>query len=549
MNSQSSPEAESARLAALQSYEILDTPPEAEFDDFTKLAAYICQSPVALISLVDRDRQWFKSKIGVDAEETPLDVSICRHAIRHDGLFIIPDTLQDPRTQDNPYVTSDPHFRFYAGARLDSSEGYPLGTICVLDSQPRELSGAQKQALEMLARQVMTAMELRSSRRRLHSTVESISDAFFTLDQELSFTYVNTQAEGILGRGRQDLLGSAITSACGLGREEQFMSRLRQVADSKAAQMFEAYLLTSRRWLDVRVYPAADGLTVYFQDVTIRKKKEEQLRLLEACVSRLNDIVIITEADLIDEPGPRIVYVNDAFVRHTGYTAAEAVGRSPRFLQGPKTQRAALERIREDLTATRPSHVELINYTKSGEEIWLQLDITPVQDSSGTVAHFVAIERDITARKKAEEELWRSEQEQRKLGQRLKLERARTMNARRDAKVGSWELDVVSQELIWTDELHCIFETDPATFHPTREKFFEFVHPLDRATVENATQFSLQQRSSCAVEYRALMPDGRIKNIEQRWQAFRDDRGNLLRVLGTCRDYTDAELLAPAKST
>jgi GAF domain-containing protein len=156
------PEWERARLAALRRYNILDTPTEAEFDDFTQLAAHVCGAPIAVINLIDRDRQWFKSEIGLGVRETPLDISICRH-----GLFVVPDTTLDPRFQHNPLVTGKPHLRFYAGALLESSEGLPLGTVCVLDHQPRRLDEAQGRALLLLARQVMTVLELRLAARAL----------------------------------------------------------------------------------------------------------------------------------------------------------------------------------------------------------------------------------------------------------------------------------------------------------------------------------------------------------------------------------------------
>jgi PAS domain S-box-containing protein len=142
-------------------------------------------------------------------------------------------------------------------------------------------------------------------------------------------------------------------------------------------------------------------------DVTGRKQAEEQLKLLETCVARFQDIVIITEAEPLEEPGPRIVFVNDAFARRTGYTREEALGRSPRFLQGPKTSRAELDRIGAALRAWKPARAELINYTKSGEEFWLELDIVPVADATGWFTHWVAVERDITERKRLEDRLHR----------------------------------------------------------------------------------------------------------------------------------------------
>jgi len=158
---------ERARLAALHDYRILDTPPESPFDDVARLAGAVCSAPVALVSFVAADRQWFKAAEGVEIRETPLNSSICRHAIRYGNLFVVPDTTLDPRTAANPLVSGPPHFRFYAGAVIETPEGLPLGTLCVLDheARPEGLSDLQSQALRTLARQVMAQLELRRTLR------------------------------------------------------------------------------------------------------------------------------------------------------------------------------------------------------------------------------------------------------------------------------------------------------------------------------------------------------------------------------------------------
>jgi two-component system cell cycle sensor histidine kinase/response regulator CckA len=152
---------EARRLKVLWQYDVLDTVPEEVFDDLTELAARICEAPIALISLIDEDRQWFKAKVGVTVNETSRDISFCAHAIKQTELFIIPDATQDLRFANNPLVTSDPKIRFYAGAPLITPDGYALGTLCVIDKVPRELRPEQRQALRVLARHVMMQLELR----------------------------------------------------------------------------------------------------------------------------------------------------------------------------------------------------------------------------------------------------------------------------------------------------------------------------------------------------------------------------------------------------
>jgi GAF domain-containing protein len=161
------PQNESKRLKVLWQYEVLDTVPEEVFDDLTELAARICEAPIALISLVDEKRQWFKSKVGVTVSETSRDLSFCAYAITQSDLFIVPDATQDERFANNPLVTSEPKIRFYAGAPLITPDGHALGTLCVIDKVPRELRLEQKQALRILARHVVSQLELRRRSREL----------------------------------------------------------------------------------------------------------------------------------------------------------------------------------------------------------------------------------------------------------------------------------------------------------------------------------------------------------------------------------------------
>jgi len=168
------PTREAARLEALRQYRILDTPSEQAYDDITALAAFICNVPIALVSLVDSDRQWFKSKVGLDVEETTRDISFCAHAILSKSITIVNDALEDERFGDNPLVTCAPNIRFYAGVPLHTPDGHPIGTLCVIDHQPRELSEAQTKTLETLARQVVMQLELRRTSAQLADALDKI---------------------------------------------------------------------------------------------------------------------------------------------------------------------------------------------------------------------------------------------------------------------------------------------------------------------------------------------------------------------------------------
>ena len=177
---------EEQRLAALTAYEILDTPPDIAFDEIAQIAALICDVPIVVINFIDRDRQWFKSVLGLNVRETPLDISICAHAILQPDLFVVRDTKRDPRFANNPLVTGEPKLRFYAGALLKNEDSYPLGTLCVLDYHPRDLSEKQRFALSALANQVMTQLELLRHHKKQAALIQELQAAHAELLQQAS---------------------------------------------------------------------------------------------------------------------------------------------------------------------------------------------------------------------------------------------------------------------------------------------------------------------------------------------------------------------------
>ncbi|WP_111640532.1 PAS domain-containing protein [Marinimicrobium alkaliphilum] len=315
----------------------------------------------------------------------PSDADHCAHAWRHSvergSLFL----------------------KEYRLRRFDGAYRWHLARAVPLRDRNKNIQRWIGSAVDIHDRKV-SEDRARDLSERLAGTLESITDSFFTLDKQWRFTYVNSEAERVLTRKRQELLQRELWQVFPDILGTDFETYYRRAVSEGHKVTFEAYYPPLHKWFSVNAYPSYEGLAVYFQDVTQRHRMEEQLRLLDACVTHMNDLVVITEALPQDEPGPRIVFVNPAFERRTGYRRDEVIGRSPRFLQGEETQRSELDRIRKAMRRWQPVRAELINYTKAGEPFWLEIELVPIVDSSGWYSHWLAVERDITERKKMEVE-------------------------------------------------------------------------------------------------------------------------------------------------
>jgi PAS domain S-box-containing protein len=311
------PENETARLDALQRYAILDTLPEQEFEDLSRLAALICGTPIAMVSLVDADRQWFKSKVGLDASETPRDIAFCAHAILQPDVMIVPDALADERFRNNPLVTAEPHVRFYAGTPLITQEGYALGTLCVMDRVPRNMSPEQKDALRALGNLVVTQLELRRSVADLSKAIrerrltEEELDQLFTLSLDMLciagfdgyFKRINPAWEKVLGIPVQELLSKPYNEFVHPDDRAKTEAEAQKIDEGELAISFEnRYRCAdgSYRWLLWNATPSMEQKLVFAvaRDITQRKEAERRMSTGYA-VTR-----VLAEAESLDAAVP-----------------------------------------------------------------------------------------------------------------------------------------------------------------------------------------------------------------------------------------------------
>ncbi|HWU83906.1 MAG TPA: PAS domain S-box protein, partial [Rhodocyclaceae bacterium] len=265
-----------------------------------------------------------------------------------------------------------------------------------------------------------------------------------------------------------------------------------------------------------------------------RAQAEAQLHLLDSCIARLNDVLMITEAEPLAEPGPRMLFVNEAFTRLTGYTAAEVLGKTPRILQGPNTQRAELERIRTALKERQPVRAELLNYRKNGEEYWVEVEIVPIPDADGTVRHLAAIERDISERKQAELQLQRSEQ--------------RFQYIARATSDTIWDWDLQSNTIWWSEGLVRLFGYVSEKADPSADAWIERIHPDDRARIEAGIHNFIAHGSeddTWSEEYRFRRADGSYAIVCDRGFVIRAADGSGLRMVGGMLDMSAQRAAEP----
>ncbi len=364
---------------------------------------------------------------------------------------------------------------------------------------------------------------------RFAESMDNISDAFFQLDQNWRFIYVNRQAERLLERQRSTLLGRLIwqefpEASSGIIRQHYE----RAIRENMTAD-FEVFYESLNAWFSVTAYPGPGGLTVYFRDVTTRHVADEHLHLLEMAVSRIENFVIITKAP--SRPGDRqaIVYVNDAFVRITGYSSDEAMGRSPGFLQGQRTAASTIAEIDQATALMRAIRFEILNYAKDGREYWVDMSIAPIVGPEGRATHFVATGRDITDKRAAEERLAESEE-------RFAIVAMMTTDA-------IWDWDIATGRVQWNSNIASVFGYADLPIEQGFREWEAMIHPDDHSRVVSSLLAAVEGKiDTWREEYRFRRGAGTYADVIDQGHIIRNAAGEATRMVGGVRDITETRL-------
>lgn len=427
---------EQERLKALDNYAILDTPPEAAFDRLTRLASRLFNVPIALISLIDRERQWFKACYGLDMRQTDRQLSFCAHAILADHVMVVPDAHEDARFADNGLVTGPPHIRFYAGAPLRTPDGFNLGTFCIIDTVPRELRESEAASLVDLAAMAVDEFELRRAATQLRATnsdLQRMSTALresqelfncfmdnspvvaFMKDEAGRFQYVNQPLERRFDVQLADLQGKTdfdwLPEATAQQVRENDLTVLNTDSTLETLETVPTPDGTPRCWLSFK-FPVQSltgqryvgGVAL---DITERRRVEEALRESEEryrmLIEHASDLIYQTDAS------GHFTFFNPTVVRLLQYSEEELLGMKYLDLIAPTYRQAVGDFYRHQAAMMIPdTYNEFPAVAKDGGWIWFGQNAHLVIDQD-QIIRFEAVARDITARKRAEEALQESE--------------------------------------------------------------------------------------------------------------------------------------------
>jgi PAS domain S-box-containing protein len=566
------PDDEPQRVAALRRYEILDTEPEAPFDDLVQLAATICRVPIAQVSLVDSRRQWFKAKTGVGICETSRDIAFSAHVILQRDIFEVQDAHEDERFSTNPLVKGAPGIRFYAGVPLVTGDGYAVGTLCVIDRVPRRLSPAQQQALSALGRQVLSQLDLRLHNRHLaqHLAAQKQSDSMQArflfafehaidgmaiLDQAGRFTYMNRAHAAMYGYEPADLIGKSWKQlyapewAAKIDRVffPLLMERGHWHGETIGTKKLGASISTE---ITLTLFPEQshrdNWLLWTCRDQTVQKTaRDERLEAqarLQAVLDAATEVSIIAmnlegvitvfnrgaEWMLAYDAGEMIGTQTPLVIHLPGEIQARGRELSERFGRPVEGFHVLVEEVRRGTHEER----EWTYVRKDGQHIPVTLLVTAMRDAYGYITGYLGIARDLTETKQAEAALRASED--------------RYQVAVRGSSDGIWDWNILTNEMYFSPRFKELLGYDDHEIENVFASLSCRLHPDDEQSLTAAVDAHLTKGAPYDVEYRLRTKAGHYRWFRSRGQAVWNDRGLAIRMAGSVTDITEKKIAEKA---
>ncbi|MDZ7956931.1 MAG: PAS domain-containing protein [Aulosira sp. DedQUE10] len=553
------PNSEAARLEALHQYQILDTEPEIAYDNLAKLAAFICGTPIALVNFIDENRQWFKAKLGLDVPEMPRNIGLSYLCVDRQDFVVVSDTLADEKLAKNPVVTSYPFVRFYAGVPLITPKGDVLGTLCVIDQEPRQLSEQQIEALQALGRQVIDQLELRRnlaelsrvaeeqkrvaaalrhSQQELRDFVENATVGMHWVEADGTIVWANQAELDLLGYTRSEYIGRSITEFH--VDQEVINDILQRLSNNETLQNYEArlrckdgsirYVLINSNvlWQDgkfIHTRCFTRDITDLYEELRLRKQVEaaltesdRRLKLaLQAAKLGSWEFNLIT-GELSTSKQCKANLGLPESVHLTYDRLLESIH--------PDDRAYMQESVQQALANHSDYEAEYRNIWPDGSVHWILARGVGIYDADGQPTRMIGVTLDLTARKQAEEALQESEQ-------RWQL----ALSGNND---GIWDWNAKTNEVFFSPRWKEMLGYKDHEIANHLDEWSTRVHPEDLDWVMQAFQEHFDKKTPYYVtEHRIKCKDSNYKWILDRGQALWDSKGAVVRMVGSHTDIDD----------
>ncbi len=549
MHAPPAPDNELDRIEALRALRVLDTPSEERFDRITRVVSRVLEVPIALVSLVDSNRQWFKSRQGLEACETGRDISFCGHAILDSEVFCVPDATLDPRFADNPLVTGPPEIRFYAGAPLTLPDGLRVGTLCAIDTRPRQLSDEQLQTLSDLAGVVADLLGIQplvdASRKlcdreaELSKLLETVVDGIITIDERGLIRSANPAVQTMFGYPLADLIGRNVNMLMpepyhaehdGYLENYRTTGEARIIGKGREVEGLRADGTSFPMHLSVGEMRLTDR-TLFVgvvHNLTETERVKRRLRRLAAIVESSDDAIFTRSLDGL------ITIWNAGAERMFGYTATEAIGMPMARLIPEDKQGEEAQIMQCTLRGERMDQYETVRVTRDGCRIDVSANISPIRNGGGRIVGASKILHDISATKRAEAQ--------------MRLQSKRLALAADAGQIGVWEWDLLTNTVHWDDWMFRIYGLTPTPDSMlTYQDWIDRMLPDDRSEQQQALQKTLlldtQDRSERAFRIRTGQ-GGELRHIRSAESVLRDSHGEPCMMIGVNWDVTEQQTMA-----